>query len=78
MKNFSNGIEMKFGLDKCAKATFERGRLIKSISMKLENNRTIKEIKEEVYKYLGLNKSNGIQNATTTENITKEYCCSYS
>ena len=30
VKQFSNDIGMEFGLDKCAKATFVKGKLIKS------------------------------------------------
>lgn len=42
MKNFSNGIGMKFGLDKCGKVTFERERLTIPTLIKLENSTTIK------------------------------------
>ena len=34
----SNNIGIKFGLDKCVKATFERGRLIKLTLIKLEQH----------------------------------------
>ena len=34
----SNNIGIKFGLDKCVKATFERGRLIKLTMIKLEQH----------------------------------------
>ena len=52
---------MTFGLEKNAKATSVKGRLEKSTSIELDNTTEIKELeKEEVYEYLGVNKSNEI------------------
>ena len=44
LKNFRDDIGMKFQLDKCTKAIFERGRVVKSTSIKIESNTTIKEL----------------------------------
>ena len=56
------------------KAIFLKGRLEKLTSTKLDKSRKIKELEqEEVYKYLGVNESNGIQNATMKKKIRKEY-----
>eukprot|EP00795_Rhopilema_esculentum_P000153 gene153-9770_t len=64
---------MEFGLDKCAKATFQRGKLVKKNNIKLYLDTTIKELEqEEVYKYLGVNEGHGIQHATMKEKIRKE------
>ena len=47
------------------KATFLKERLEKSTSIELDNSTKIKELEqEEVYKYLGVNVSNGIKNTT--------------
>ena len=71
IKKFSDNIGMKFGIEKCAKATFLKRRLEKSIE--LDNSTKIKELEqEEVYKYLGVNESNGIQHVTMKEKIRKE------
>lgn len=57
VKNFSNDIGMKFGLAKCWKATFKKGRLIQSTLIK--NNTMIEELKQgEVYKYHGVKEYN--------------------
>ena len=62
VKKFSDDIGMKFGLEKCTKVTFLKGRLEKSTSIKFDNSTKIKELEqEEVYKYLGINESNKIQ-----------------
>ena len=66
VKKFSDVIGMKFGLEKCAKATFLRGRL------ELDNSTKIKELEQEqVYIYFGVNESNGIQHVTMKEKIRK-------
>ena len=72
-KTFSDEIGMEFGLDKCAKATFKRGKMVKSTNVVLNDNTVIKELDQEnTYKYLGVNESNGIQHSTMKEKIRKE------
>ena len=64
---------MKFRLEKCANTTFLRGRLEKSTSIELDNNKKIKELKqEEVYKYLGVNERSGIVHVIMKKKIKKE------
>ena len=43
VKTFSLDIRMEFGLEKCAKATFRKGRLTQTSSIELDINTTIKE-----------------------------------
>ena len=51
---FSDDIGMTFGLDKCAKATFIRGKLKYTSSIELDTNKKIMELnQEETHKYLG-------------------------
>ena len=58
MKKFSHGTGMSFGLDKCVKATFNRGNLTGPISAKYDQNTVIKDLaQEEVYKYLGVDEN---------------------
>ena len=74
VKAFSDDIKMEFGLDKCAKATFKRGRLTKTNNVDLDINTVIKEIEQEgTYKYLGVNEGDGIQHTAMKEKIRKEY-----
>ena len=62
---------MKFGLDKCAKATFLRGKLLKSIT--LDSTTIIKDLEpKESYKYLGVTEGDGIQHSSMREEIRKE------
>ena len=73
VKKFSDDIGMSFGLDKCAKATFKRGKLTGTTSVELDQNIVIKDlVQEEVYKYFGVDESNGIQHATVKEKVRKE------
>ena len=51
VKIFSDKLGMTFGLEKCAKATFTRGKLKHDISTLLDTNTKINELDpEEMYK----------------------------
>jgi len=74
VKTFTDDIKMEFGLDKCAKATFLRGKLTKTSDIVLDDENIIQEIdQEETYKYLGVHEGEGIQHAKMKEKIRKEY-----
>ena len=69
VKKFNDDIGMPFGLDKFAKATFKRGKLTGTASVDLDRNTVIKDLEqEEVYKYLGVDESRGIQDAAMKKN----------
>ena len=60
VKEFSAAITMKFGLDKCATVTIERGKFKKSEGINLQEL-TIRPLDEgETYKYLGIEETNQI------------------
>ena len=74
VKAFSDDIGMTFGLDKCAKATFIRGKLKCTSSIVLDIDTKIKKLyQEETYKYLGIEEGDGIQQGKMREKIRKEY-----
>ena len=74
VKSYSDDISMEFGLEKCAKATFKRGKLVSTSHVKLDNDTKIKQLEQdEVYKYLGINEGDGIQHATMKRKIKLEY-----
>ena len=74
VKEFSNDIGMEFGLDKCAKASFVRGKLQKTSSINLDVNTAIRDLDpEETYRYLGVNEGDGINHASMKEKIRKKY-----
>ena len=50
----SQDIGMEFGIKKCGVVVLKRGSLYKSEGIKLINGQTIKEVDDEVYKYLGI------------------------
>ena len=73
VKKFSDDIGMEFDLDKCAKASFIRGRLTSTSEIKLNEDTSIRELdQEETYKYLGIDEGDGIQHAKMKEKIRKE------
>ena len=74
VKGFSDDISMEFGLSKCTKATFKRGKLEKSDRVQLDEETMIKDLElEKVYKNLGLDKSSSIQHATMKQKLKKEF-----
>ena len=73
-KQFSDDIGMRFGLEKCAKANFERGKLASTGNIVINDDTEVRELyQEEVYKYLGVDENDGIQYSKMKEKIRKEY-----
>jgi len=53
---------MEFGLEKCAKIAFKRGKLVHWQNFVININREIQELEQEkTYKYLGIEGSEGMQ-----------------
>ena len=72
---FSDDIQMKFGLDECAVAHFVNGRLSGHNSgVTVGKTDTINCLEPgQVYKYLGVDESNGIQHSMMRERVRREY-----
>ena len=74
VKGFSDDVRMEFGLDKCAKATFIKGRLHTKQNIKIDDTVTIRGLDQvEVYKYLGIDEHDGIQHKKMKTKLKKEY-----
>ena len=68
VKTFSNDIHMEFGLEKCAKITFKRGKLTHSQNLVIDTNRVIEELEQgKTHKYLGIEESESIQHQQMKE-----------
>ena len=51
----SDDIKMEFGLDKCAKATFRKGKKIAAEGIPLNDNNVVQDLDQaQAYKYLGM------------------------
>ena len=62
VKNVSDDIKMEFGLDKCAKTSFKRGKKVSAEGIPLNDNQVIQDLDQaETYKYLGMEKGEGVQ-----------------
>jgi predicted neutral ceramidase superfamily lipid hydrolase len=61
VKTFSDDIHMEFGLEKCAKITLKRGKLISSQNLVIDNDREIQEENE------------GIQHQQMKDRLKQEY-----
>ena len=73
LKQFSDDIRMEFGLDKCAKAAFFSGKLLKAKNITLDTITIIKDLEpEDNYKYLGVTEGDVIQHSSMRKKIQKE------
>ena len=58
----SDDIKMEFGLDKCAKTSFKRGKKVSAKGIPLNDNQVMQDLDQaETYKYLGAEEGEGIQ-----------------
>lgn len=73
VKSFSDDIKMEFGLEKCAKTTFIKGKLSKSKNVSLPDVEIRSLEHHETYKYLGVEENEGQQHKLMKTNLTKEY-----
>jgi hypothetical protein len=74
VKTFIDDIHMEFGLEKYAKVTFKRGKLISSQNVVIDNNREIQELEQgKPYKYLGIEESESIQHQQMKDILKQEY-----
>ena len=75
VRTFSDNIQMKFGLDKCAVAHFVNGRLSGPDSgVTIGKTDTIDCLEPgQVHKYLGVDERNGIQHSMMRERLRREY-----
>ena len=65
---------MEFGLDKCAKASFKRGKNVSAKGIPLNDNQVIQDLDQaETYKYLGMEEGEGVQYHKMKVKIRKEY-----
>lgn len=74
VKKISDDIKMEFGLDKCAKATFRRGKKATTENIPLSNEMTIRELDQErTYTYLGIEEADGTEHHKMKAKVKKEY-----
>ena len=74
VKKVSDDIQMEFGLDKCAKATFKRGKKVSAEGILLNDHQLIQDLDQaETYKYLGMEEGEGVQYHQMKVKIKKDY-----
>ena len=74
VKNVSEDIKMEFGIDKCAKASFKRGKKVSAEGIPLNDNQVIQDLDQaETYKYLGMEEGEGVQHHKMKLKIRKDY-----
>ena len=74
VKQYSEDIQMEFGLDKCVKCTLVHGKTKITDSILIDESTTIQELENEAsYKYLGIEEGPQVQHKTMCKIISKEY-----
>ena len=74
VKKFSDDIRMEFGLEKCAKISIIKGKMVRSSNISLNEHTHIKELSNtESYKYLGVEESSNTHHKNMREKLKKEY-----
>ena len=72
VKNVSDNIKMEFGLGKCAKASFKRGKKVSAEGIPLNDNQVIQDLDQvETCKYLGMEEGEGVQHHKMKVKIRK-------
>ena len=73
VKTFSDDIDMEFGLEKCDKIAFKRGKLVHSKNLVIDIKRAIQELEQgKTYKYLGIEESEGTLHQQMKERLKQE------
>ena len=74
IKIFNDNITIEFGLDKCAKTTFIKGKWTKTSNIVLNQDTAVKELDQEgAFKYLGINEGDSVHHSKMKGKIRKEY-----
>jgi hypothetical protein len=74
VKAISKDINMNFGLQKCAKISFKKGRVQRKTYIESTFEKGIKELDpRKAYKYLGTEESHNIEHKNEKERLMKEY-----
>ena len=65
---------MEFGLEKCTKIAFKRGKLVYSQNLVIDIDRETQELEQgKTYNDLGIEESEGIQHQQMKERLKQEY-----
>ena len=71
---FSKYIGMEFGIEKCAVLVIEKGKIVKSVGIKLPDGKVIKSLQEgENYKYLEILEADRFSGEEMKPKVFKEY-----
>ena len=72
VKQFHDDIRIEFGLEKCAIASFKKGRLTSTGNIVIDKNTERQELDQEgLYKYLSVDESDGIHHSKMKEKRRK-------
>ena len=70
---FTNDIQMRFGIEKCATLLMKRGRKISGEGIELPDGQVMRDLGEQGYKYLGVLEASNIKMEEMKAKTSKEY-----
>ena len=74
VKTFSDDNHIEFGLDKCAKIIFKKGKPLYLQNLVTDINTEIQELEQgKTHNYLWIEESEGMQHQQMKERLKKEY-----
>jgi hypothetical protein len=74
VKTFSDDIHMEFGIEKCAKITFKRGKLTHSQNLVIDINRVIQELEQgKTCQHVWIKEGEGKEHQQLKERLKQEY-----
>ena len=73
VEDFSNDINMEFGLDKCAKSVIKKGKKVETENIQLDRYEIQNLDEDTPYKYLGMEENENLMHKEMKKKLRKEY-----
>ena len=70
---FSDDIKLEFGMSKCGVLTMKHGKIVRSEGIPMPDGKTMMNIEENGYKYLGILEADDVKHDEMKDQIRKEY-----
>ena len=73
VRMFSDDAGMVFGVEKCAVLVLKRGKMVRTEGIELPDEKRMREVSLDGYKYLGVLQLDSIMNREMKEKVKSEY-----
>ena len=73
VRMFSDDVGMVFGVEKCVVLVLKRGKMVRTEGIELPDEKRMREVSLDGYKYLGVLQLDSIMNREMKEKVKSEY-----